>query len=274
MLILLLACMSKVDNSDTSHQSDTGDSGPSGIYDTAECDIDFDNDGSCADDDCNDNDPNIYPGADEECNDIDDDCDNEIDEDAGPTWYLDEDGDGFGGDAIVSCDPPDSYADNGADCDDDDPNTHPGAEELNDNVDNDCDDEIDEGIDTTPFSASVSWSSAGVDVTITGTASSYEFGMAETGAGDLGWFGETCIWGSEPWGYDDYGVDVCHSLGSSGGFIVSVYPDLGDVETNATLFPQSLSNNITYFIGDNASTDCWVFGDDPGYYSEFGCDTL
>ena len=46
--------------------------------------------------DCDDNDATVYLGADELSDSIDNDCDGSVDEDAGSTWHLDNDGDGFG----------------------------------------------------------------------------------------------------------------------------------------------------------------------------------
>jgi uncharacterized protein (TIGR03382 family) len=95
--------------------------------------------------DCDEGDDKINPGADEICNDADDDCNGEVDDDPidAPTWYEDEDQDGYGaGSGTRFCSPPgEGYTDVGDDCDDDDSSIHPDAEEADDpdGIDQDCD---------------------------------------------------------------------------------------------------------------------------------------
>ena len=101
-------------------------------------------------DDCDDNDANVHPGANEICGDgIDNNCDGVVDDEgAGAvTWFVDEDGDGFGVGEVVSCAKPDGAVADGGDCDDSDVDVHPGAAERCDGVDQDCDDKVDEGLD-------------------------------------------------------------------------------------------------------------------------------
>lgn len=271
MLILLLACGDKEVEDTSAGAMDSGDP----VADTEDCSPDADGDGYC-ESDCDDADAAIHPDAVETCDGVDEDCDGSVDEGAGPTWYIDSDGDGYGGEAVVSCEAPDAYADNGADCDDTDETVYPGAEELSDGQDNDCDDKIDEGVtQDDEVSVGVTWGESGVTVSISGgSGGSYEFGMAETGAGVNGWYGETCIPGDEPGGYDDYGYDVCHRLGGSGGAVTSVYPSIDDVDENQTLFDEVHDVDLTYFLGEEGTSQCWVFGEDVDYYSDFGCEEL
>jgi len=126
--------------------------------------------------DCDDADPNINPGAEEICDEIDNNCDGKIDEggvceeeepedqpgdydekqdceDAGYYWYdeicnlnpepepqcVDSDGDGYGVGDTTNC----QYQ--GEDCNDANIDINPGAEEICDEIDNNCNNETDEG---------------------------------------------------------------------------------------------------------------------------------
>lgn len=115
--------------------------------------VDDDRDGvSEHDGDCDDADPSRFPGAVDSCDGNDNDCDGQVDEDAGSTWYPDRDGDGFGDETepSMACDPGDGWVQLGADCDDMRASIHPDALETCDGVDEDCDDVIDDNVDGAP----------------------------------------------------------------------------------------------------------------------------
>jgi hypothetical protein len=98
------------------------------------------------DDDCDDADPAINPDAVELCNEVDDDCNGLVDDDAGLTWYADVDADGYGDPlaAMLACELPSGFVADDTDCDDTFDFVNPGAPELCDGLDNDCDGVVDE----------------------------------------------------------------------------------------------------------------------------------
>ena len=126
-------------------------SGCSACVDVSVTKIDSDGDGATNDIDCNDARADIYPGAEELCDGDDNDCDGEIDEGLAVTVHPDDDGDGYGDPerAQTDCDPDPSFIADGTDCDDARAEVHPGAEEVCDTLDNDCDGAVDEGLTTT-----------------------------------------------------------------------------------------------------------------------------
>jgi hypothetical protein len=109
--------------------------------------LDSDQDGVENDNDCAPDDATIYPGAEEICDGVDNDCDPATVEDT-TTYYEDADGDGYGdaGSTAEACGPTAGWTENSDDCNDDDGSINPDATELCDEVDNDCDDQIDEGV--------------------------------------------------------------------------------------------------------------------------------
>ncbi len=117
--------------------------------------------------DCDDAEAAANPGSLEYCDGIDNNCDGAVDE-AGaedePVWYYDGDGDGYGvhnnQTNVLSCNQPSGYAATDDDCNDSLADVYPGATELCDGFDNNCDNDIDEGcaIDhCLPITADETW---------------------------------------------------------------------------------------------------------------------
>jgi len=139
--------------------------------------------------DCNDGNAAVYPGATEICNFVDDDCDGTADD--GITYlifYTDADVDGFGDSGAAGAnycsDPGAGYSSNNTDCDDANATVYPGAVEICDGLDNDCDGTFDEGTATatiTPAGAVSACKGVGILLSAnTGIGYTYQWFKDET----------------------------------------------------------------------------------------------
>lgn len=174
------------DNCPSTANADQLDTDKDGTGDV--CDTDDDGDGTIDENDCAPLDATIHPGATEVCDGKDNNCDGKVDEGVGTIWYKDADGDGFGdkAESLQACNQPEGYVANSTDncpsianpgqedidgdglgnaCDTDsdndgvadaqdckprDASIYPGAPELCDGTDNNCDGQVDEGCLTLP----------------------------------------------------------------------------------------------------------------------------
>lgn len=234
--------------------------------------------------DCDDGEPAMNPGAVEVADGLDNDCDGDIDEgttvdcndgdpyttesyDAatGSCMYLPLSGADFDNDGFVASQV------GGDDCNDGDPAINPGAPEVADGVDNDCDGTVDEGTITTTalnetdqpaeadacvvqFPISIS-ASPGQSVSVYGQV--YEAGVTEEPGPSPALSGEV--------GYGPAGTDPRSASGwvfSSASYNIQ---DGNDDEYVATIVAPAVDSPATYsyvyrfsFDGGNTATYCDV----------------
>ena len=99
--------------------------------------------------DCNDANANVNPNATEICNTFDDDCDGLTNEGITfITYFADVDGDGFGNpnSSQSACSPLTGYVTNNSDCNDANALVKPGASELCNLLDDNCNGQVNEGL--------------------------------------------------------------------------------------------------------------------------------
>ena len=135
----------RADTSDvTGHDTDTGE---------LEEEVDEDGDGYLSTEDCDDTNAEVHPEADEICDGVDNDCDEAIDAEDddlsdGFEVFDDADGDGFGlpGSSQIVCEQGSAQVTNDQDCNDEDASAYPGAPEICDGTDSNCDGLDDAGL--------------------------------------------------------------------------------------------------------------------------------
>ena len=109
--------------------------------------------------DCDDSSALVSPSASELCDGLDNDCDGTADEDGRLSWYADADADGYGtGTPTVSCAAPAGSVAQDGDCDDASAAVHPGASELCNRIDDDCDGLTDDADPSVDLAGATAWS--------------------------------------------------------------------------------------------------------------------
>ena len=102
--------------------------------------------------DCDDTDAKTYPSAPEICDERDNDCNSMIDDGLDGVFYEDIDGDGFGSVEIEACDLRVGLSAISGDCDDTRYDINPASIEICDEIDNNCNGNIDENTQNTYYS--------------------------------------------------------------------------------------------------------------------------
>ena len=107
------------------------------------CTQDLDGDGFNADDDCNDDNDLVNPGADELCDGMDNNCNGKVDEGVEELFFADADNDSYGDadSSTPACSAPEGFVSNADDCNDASADFYPGAPEA------DCTDQNDYNCD-------------------------------------------------------------------------------------------------------------------------------
>jgi len=118
---------------------------------------------------------------------------------------------------------------------------------------------------------SATWSAAGLEVTLHTSAENgpYTFGLAETGNGENGWYGEDCVPGVKN------GLDACHPIPENGMLMLADVATPAEVAPGmATLLGEGLSSGVTYVVirATEENQGCWTWGHNPQYYKDaLGC---
>ena len=98
--------------------------------------------------DCNDADKKNFPTNIEVCDQSDNNCNGQVDEGVTTKYFLDEDKDGFGASytEVQACSAPEGHVTKAGDCSEFNGAIYPGAPEICNDIDDDCDGQADQGL--------------------------------------------------------------------------------------------------------------------------------
>jgi hypothetical protein len=194
------------------------------------------------DDDCDDADAAVNPGAAEVCNSVDDDCDGVVDDGAGTsTWYADDDADGYGDVATTGCVQPAGTVDNDWDCDDTDPAIYPGADVSCPWPS--CLELLDDGIATV---SGEYW------IDFDGTTTYTSCDMDHDGGGWTLIFDDTFTTGADP-GWSTTGTYACGAWGT----ILGGYGIIAGGEMDIDLSTYAITHTEAWVLLDYIALDSW-----------------
>ena len=124
-------------------------------------------------------------------------------------------------------------------------------------------------------SASVTWGSRSVDLTVSGGPGAYWFGITESTCDDC-WTGEDCIYGYSLG--DGTVLAWCHDAGDTGTSLTYGGSPI-ELDAGTTVFPDATyDGKVTYYLESDpefgGDGSCYVWGADPSYYAGLGCTNL
>lgn len=139
----------------------------------------------------------------------------------------------------------------------DDASSHDDSGTTCDSAECEGDADSDTDADTGLLDFTVTWDGTGALVSISNdSASVTHFGIAETGKGMAGWYGEDCYAGSS-------GQQFCHPMPPTGGYLPSI-DGIAELDDGHTLLTASSAIDLTYVV--IADDECVTKGQETAYY--------
>ena len=131
-------------------------------------------------------------------------------------------------------------------------------------------------LDCHEVSAIVTWETERVTLSLVGSqeSASYYFGVAQTYRSEgLQWTGEDCFLGFLTQTGEEY--SYCHpaGMGSNAGVSLEYGAPFAEVQEGVNTHFTSLefATQVSYILKDAISGCCWIWGQDPSYFTQLQC---